>query len=134
MTNLVKHKISFHIDKLENGQLAAYFEQNSQRYSCLHLHELEEFEYFVGDSPVSDTISGFIVFDLIHNESFQNYCPYEIKVHTNLVRNDASADIYKYADQLLESLNLAIKSAKPTKLEILDEDKIEIMGWYMVCS
>jgi hypothetical protein len=131
MRDLVKQKISFHMDTQENG-LTAYFEQDGQRFSWLGMHELEEFEYFVGDSPISDTIAGFISFYLLHNENIQSNCPYEIKVHTNLIRNEASADIYRYADQLLTFLKLAIKSAEPTKLEILDE--IEIIGWYMVCE
>jgi hypothetical protein len=132
MSNLVKHKIRFHIDKQDNGQLSAYFEQDSQRCSRLEILELEEFEYFVGDSPVSDTISGCIGFYLLHNENTQGNCPYEIELRTNLGRNEASADIYKYADQLLESLNQAIKSAEPIKFEIIDE--LEKIGWYVVCS
>ncbi len=132
MKDLVKHKIGFHIEEQENGQLIAYFEQDGQRCSRLAIIELDEFEYFVGDSPVSDTISGFIEFYLFRSENIQSECPYEIKVHTNLIRNQASADTYKYADRLLESLNLAIKSAKPIKFEILDD--LEVMSWYIICS
>jgi hypothetical protein len=132
MKDLVSHKIKFQIERQEDDELIVYFEQNSLKYSRLEIIELEEFEYFVGDSPISDTISGHIGLHLRKNENLQSGCSYKVKLHANLVRNQASSDIYRYVDQLLETLNLALINAMPIQIDIRNE--LEETGWHITCS
>ena len=132
MQHLVPHKIKFQIMRNENGDLIAYFEQDHLKYSRLEIFELEEFEYFVGDSPISDTISGHIGFELFRNPAIRSACPDEIKMDTNLVRNQASSGIYQYVDKLLKTLNLALSNSNPVQIEI--QNDLEEAGWYITCS
>ncbi len=126
------HQISFHIDETQKGELTAYFEQDGERYSRLVLLEINVTEYYVGDNPIPESISGHIGLHLIRKEFAQPKCPYEIKVHTNLVRNPATARVYEHADQLLDSLNSAIEMSKTCQMEITDD--LETVGWYMTCN
>jgi len=132
MKDSVLHEIKFQITRQENGDLDAYFEQDNLKYSRLEIIELEEFEYFVADSPISDTISGHISFHLLKNTEIRSECSYEIKIHTNLVRNQASSDVYQYADKLLDRINLAISNSIPVQVEIQNE--LEETTWYLTCS
>ncbi len=132
MKALALHQISFYIDETQKGELTAYFEQDGERYARLELLEIEETEYYVGDNPIPESISGHIGLHLIRKEFAQAKCPYEIKVHTNLIRNQVSARVYKHADQLLDSLKSAIEIGKPCHMEIIDD--LETIGWYMACN
>ena len=132
MEKLVSPEIRFHIEVQRDGGLIAYFEQNNLKYGRLSFIELDEIEYFVGDSPISDTISGNVDFQLIKNENEKRRCPYEIKLNTNLVRNRASSNVYEYVDRLFETLNLVISDARPVQIDVRNE--LEEMGWHMSCN
>lgn len=125
------NKLNFQIIE-EQGEMSAFFEQDNGRYFQLLLMEIEETEYYVGDSPISDTISGHFDFRLVRDNSIRNKCPYKVVIHSNLVRNNASLEIYLYADRLLEELNTAIQNSLPVKFDI--QNDIHNLGWYMKCS
>lgn len=132
MEDLVSHRIRFQITDEKHGETIPFFERDNLKCSQLSILELAETEYYVGDSPMSDTISGHFDFQLVRSESVKRKCPYEIVFRTNLVRNKTSSDVYVYVDRLLETLNFAVQNSTPVQFDIQNE--LDDLGWYMTCS
>jgi hypothetical protein len=123
----MENQIEARIEVSGRSVTEVYFWQAGQRSESLHLYGPED-EYFVGESPVPESIFAWVTIKLPRKESEKNRIAWEVVYKTNVVDNDLQAAL----EEVKRKIETAIE--KGTQARIVLDDDLRISEWEAVLS
>jgi hypothetical protein len=119
-----QQKIEFVVVSDQLTSLKAYFWGKGYASKGVGLYGGEEIEFFVGDNPIPESVSGTVGLRIKENEDAR--AGFSLKYTGNLVREETS-EIYAIVDTIKKRLEAAANKGIPIMIDITDD--LASTGW-----